>query len=39
MTIAHTARKQKRNVLAFLTECCQAVRGKGRLPSLFDAVA
>ena len=39
MTIAHTARKQKRNVLVFLTECSQAVRGKGRLPSLFDAAA
>lgn len=39
MTIAHTARKQKRNVLAFLTECCQAVRDKGPLPSLFDAAA
>lgn len=39
MTIAHTARKQKRNVLAFLTECCQAVRGKGRPPSLFEAAA
>lgn len=39
MTIAHTARKQKRNVLAFLTECCQAGRGKGRPPSLFDTAA
>ena len=39
MTIAHTARKQKRNVLAFLTECCQAVCDKGRLPSLFNAAA
>jgi transposase len=39
MTIAHTARKQKRNVLAFLTQCCQAIRGEGRLPSLFDAAA
>jgi transposase len=37
MTIAHTARKQKRNVLAFLTDCCQAVRSKGRPPSLFEA--
>lgn len=39
MTVAHTARKQKRNVLAFLAECCQAVRENGRLPSLFDAAA
>jgi transposase len=39
MTVAHTARKQKRNVLAFLTECCQAVRDKGRPPSLFEASA
>ena len=39
MTIAHTARKQKRNVLAFLTQCCQAARDKSRLPSLFDAAA
>jgi transposase len=39
MTVAHTARKQKRNVLAFLTECCQAIRCKGRPPSLFEAAA
>ena len=39
MTVAHTARKQKRNVLAFLTECCQAVRDDRRAPSLFDAAA
>jgi transposase len=39
MTVAHTARKQKRNLLAFLTECCQAVRSKGRPPSLFAAAA
>jgi len=39
MTIAHMARKQKRNVLAFLTQSCQAIRGEGRLPSLFDAAA
>ena len=36
MTVAHTARKQKRNVLAFLTECCQAARCQARPPSLFD---
>lgn len=35
MTVAHTARKQKRGVLDFLTETCQA-RVEGRsLPSLF----
>jgi len=39
MTVAHTARKQKRNVLAFLTKCCQATRSKSRPPSLFDADA
>ena len=39
MTVAHTARKQKRNVLVFLTKCCQAVRDKGRPPSLFEAAA
>lgn len=39
MTIAHTARKQKRNVLAFLTECCRAAGGKGRPPSLFATAA
>jgi transposase len=39
MTIAHTARKQKRNVLAFLTECCKAARSKGCSPSLFDSTA
>ena len=39
MTVAHTARKQKRNVLAFLTGSCQAVRSKARPPSLFEATA
>ena len=34
MTVAHTARKQKKNVLAFLTACCQA---SATPPSLFDA--
>jgi transposase len=35
MTVAHTARKQNRHVLEFLTECCEASR-KGRPgPSLF----
>lgn len=38
MTVAHTARKQDKNVLAFLTACC---RGHGPRPSLFapDVVA
>jgi hypothetical protein len=39
-TIAHTVRKQKRNVLAFLAECCQAFRGKGkRLAGLKSCIA
>lgn len=33
MTIAHTARKQNKNVLAFLTACCQP---QTPTPSLFD---
>jgi len=37
MSVAHTARKQNRNVLAFLTECCDAQHTKTRAPSLFDA--
>jgi transposase len=37
MTVAHTARKQKKNVLAFLTACCEAQRDKTAAPSLFDA--
>ncbi len=39
MTVAHTARKQQRNVLAFLTDCCCAARDDVRPPSLFDATA
>lgn len=39
MTVAHTARKQKRNVLAFLARCCEAQRDKTATPSLFDAAA
>jgi transposase len=41
MTIAHTARKQNKNVLAFLTACCRARLGRTRRPSLFvpDALA
>ena len=36
MTVAHTARKQNKNVLAFLTACCRARVGSGSLPSLFE---
>lgn len=35
MTVAHTARKQKTNVLAFLTACCAAARHGTAAPSLF----
>jgi transposase len=35
MTVAHTARKQKKNVLAFLTACCTAARRGTAAPSLF----
>lgn len=35
MTVAHTARKQKKNVLAFLTACCTAARDGTTPPSLF----
>lgn len=37
MTVAHTARKQHVNVLAFLVACCTAVREGGKTPSLFKA--
>lgn len=37
MTVAHTARKQKRNVLEFLTACCAAARTGATPPSLFAA--
>jgi transposase len=35
MTVAHTARKQGKNVLELLTECCVAQRDGGTYPSLF----
>ncbi len=35
MTVAHTARKQRRNVLEFLIACCQAHGEKTAAPSLF----
>jgi transposase len=37
MTIVHTARKQNKNVLAFLTACCESHRDKRAAPSLFEA--
>lgn len=36
MTVAHTARKQNKNVLAFLVACCRARVDKTAAPSLFD---
>ena len=35
MTVAQTARKQHKNVLAFLTACCRARLARRPLPSLF----
>ena len=35
MTVVHTARKQDRNVLGFLTECCVAALEHAQAPSLF----
>ena len=37
MTVTHTARKQNKNVLTFLTACCTAARDGKRAPSLFSA--
>jgi transposase len=37
MTVAHTARKQHKDVLAFLAACCQAQLDGTRAPSLFAA--
>jgi transposase len=39
MTVAHTARKQRKNVLAFLTACCTAARHGAAAPSLFSPVS
>lgn len=39
MTVAHTARKQNKNVLQFLTACCKAQHHKEEAPSLFAAAA
>jgi transposase len=38
MTVAHTARKQNKNVLEFLTACCTAARNGTPPPSLFAPV-
>jgi transposase len=35
MTVAHTARKQNKNVLSFLTSCCEAKHEGSPAPSLF----
>jgi transposase len=37
MTVAHTCRKQNKNVLEFLTACCTAARNGTAAPSLFAA--
>jgi transposase len=37
MTVAHTARKQGKNVLDFLTACCEAKQAKAASPSLFGS--
>jgi len=37
MTIAHTARKQSKNVLEFLTACCVARIDGTTVPSLFES--
>jgi transposase len=39
MTVAYTARKQHKSVLAFLTACCDAARDDVPPPSLFEAAA
>lgn len=39
MTVAHTARKQGKDILPFLTACCEAHAGGGQSPSLFTAAA
>ena len=39
MTVAHTARKQNKNVLAFLTACCTAALNGEAAPSLFESAA
>lgn len=36
MTVAHTARKQDKDILSFLTECCEARETCTPVPSLFE---
>ena len=36
MTVAHTARKQGKDILAFLTRCCEAREASTPAPSLFE---
>lgn len=36
MTVAHTARKQDKDILTFLTACCHARNASTPMPSLFD---
>jgi hypothetical protein len=38
MTLAATARKQRKNVFAFLTACWRAQADNASAPSLFDSV-
>jgi transposase len=37
ITVAHTVRKQQKNVLEFLTACCTAARTGTKPPSIFAA--
>ena len=39
MTVTHTARKQKKNVFEFLTECCRAWTSGKKPPLLLPARA
>jgi transposase len=39
MAVAHTARKQRRHVVTFLTDCCRAALDDRAPPSLFAAAA
>lgn len=39
MTVAHTARKQNKNVIEFITECCVAYVDGATPPSLFASAA
>ena len=37
MTVAHTARKQNKDLLSFLIACCEAQRAETAPPSIFEA--